>query len=202
MVYGESQFKEKYAQAVDASDQTGINVDTLRNYQWVSERVVMRITELPWSFHQVVAALPPEEQSAWLNKALDRKHEGNPYTFRELKKDVEKAERSKNFKLVHTVLEKIWERIQDGCFTVDAIQKCSECGKNIFDLEMEEINLYMQQLVGSGRAEWRKQGGKKDTQRGDMPDLCVPAGMPAGSDFNPGYRPKVEYGNESEEEHF
>lgn len=202
MVYGEHEYKEKYAQATDANDKTGINIDTLRNYQWVSEHVppVMRITEIPWSFHQLVAALPPEDQQQWLNKAAERKAASEPYTFRELKKEIEKVERSKNFKLVHAVLEKIWERIQDGCYTPESIMKCSECGKDIFGLEQEEIKLYMQQLVGSGKAEWRDQGGKKDDQRGSMPKLCVPVGTPAGSDFNASYRPRVEYGEE--EDHF
>ena|ERR1051326_703160 len=202
MAYGDHEYKEKYAQAVDAHEETGLNVDTLRNYQWVSEHVppVMRITNLPWSFHQVVAALPEVDQKEWLGKAQERKEQGDPYTFRELKRDIEKSQRAKNFRLVNAVLDKIWERIQDGCYTAEAIMKCSECGKDIFGLDTEEIQLYMQQLVGSGKAEWRKQGGKKDDQRGDMPKLCVPAGMPAGSDFVAGYRPKVEYGDE--EDHY
>ena len=114
---------------------------------------------------------------------------------------MEKAERTKNFKLVGAILDKIWERIDDGCYTVEAIKKCSECGKDIFGLDDDEIRLYMQQLVGAGKAEWRKQGGKTDVARGEATTLCVPAGMPAGSDFDTGYRPRVEYG-EQDNEHF
>lgn len=202
MIYGEHQYKEKYAQAIDVSDETGLNVDTLRNYQWVSERVspVMRITELPWSFHQVVASLNPPAQQEWLGKALERKRAQDPYTFRELKRDVEKAERQKNFKLVNSILEKLWERMQDGCWTAEALGKCSECGNSMFGLDVDEIRLYQQQLVGMGRAEWRKQGGRKDGQKGEMVMLCVPVGTPAGSDMSSGYRPRVEYGDD--EEHF
>lgn len=198
MAYGERKYGDtKYAQAVDVHEQTGINVDTLRYYQHVSEKVspVRRLTNLSWSHHQVICGLPDKEQSQWLTEAAK---EG--YSYRELKRAVEKSERAKNFKLVHAVLEKIWERIQDGCYTPESIMKCSECGKDIFGLDADEIKLYMQQLVGSGKAEWRKQGGKKEDQRGSMPELCVPAGTPAGSDFNAGYRPRVEYGEE--EDHF
>lgn len=198
MAYGEKKFGDnKSAQAVDAHEQTGINVDTLRYYQHVSEKIepVRRLTTLSWSHHQAICGLAPADQTAWLNKA-----KGEGWSYRELKREVERSERSKNFKLVHAVLEKIWERIQDGCYTPESIMKCTECGKDIFGLEQEEIKLYMQQLVGSGKAEWRDQGGKKDDQRGSMPKLCVPVGTPAGSDFNAGYRPHVEYGEE--EDHY
>lgn len=197
MAYGEKRFGDnKYAQAVDAHEQTGINVDTLRYYQHVSEKVepVRRLTTLSWSHHQVICGLGKAEQTEWLNKAKD---EG--WSYRELKREVERSERAKNFKLVHAVLEKIWERMQDGCWTAEALMKCSECGKDIFGFDIQEIRLYQQQLVGMGRAEWREQGGKKDDQRGDMPTLCVPVGTPAGSDYSTGYRPRVEYGDE---EHF
>lgn len=204
MAYGEKHFSEKYAQAIDVSDQTGINVDTLRNYQWVSEHVppVMRITTVPWSFHQVIAALPPKEQRKWLKHASEMRAAGEKYSYRDLKRDVEREERNQRFQLVKTVMDRIWERIQDGCYTPEAIMKCSECGSNIFGLEQKEIELYMQQLVGSGKCEWRDQGGKTDVARGESTQLCVPKDLPVGSDFSmPGYRPHVEYG-EDDEEHF
>ena len=102
----------------------------------------MRITNLPWSFHQAVAALSPDEQGSWLAEA-----KGAGWTYRELKGAIRKAEQKRNFKLVEAVLEKVWERIQDGCYTAEAILKCGECGKDIFDLDVEQIKLYMQQLV-------------------------------------------------------
>ena len=198
MAYGDRKYGDtKYAQAVDVHEQTGINVDTLRYYQHVSEKVapVRRLTNLSWSHHQVISGLDADDQKRWLKTAAT---EG--YSYRELKREVEKEERSKNFRLVNATLEKIWERIQDGCYTAETIMKCGECGKDIFGLDAEEIKLYMQQLVGSERAEWRKQGGKKDEQRGGPVMLCVPAGMPDGTAYI-GYRPTVEYGEDSEE-HF
>ena len=95
MQYGEQAYGEKYAQAVDAYEQTGINVDTLRNYQWVSEHVpvVRRLTTLSWSHHQAIAALPPKEQTQWLQEAVK---EG--WSYRDLRREVDKAERKKNFK--------------------------------------------------------------------------------------------------------
>lgn len=192
--FGENKWGEKYAQAVDA---TGLDYGTLANAVSVAKNVdsSLRNEKLSWSHHVAVAKLGPADQRSWLDRA-----EKEGLSYRELRRLVEKAERTKNFKLTSTILEKVWERIEDGCYTAEAIAKCGECGNNIFTLELEEIKLYMQQLVGAGRAEWRKQGGKKDDQRGDMPTLCVPVGTPAGSDYSAGYRPRVEYGDG--EEHF
>lgn len=194
--FGENKWGEMYSQAIET---TGLDYQTLMDAVYVARNVEfsLRNENLTWSHHRAVAPVQDrEEQRYWLDKAEDEK-----LPYRELRRLIDRAQRAKDFRLVNTTLDKIWERIENGCYTVEAIQKCNECGKNVFDLEAEEIKLYMQQLVGSGKAEWRKQGGRKEGQKGDMPDLCVPAGMPAGSDYEPGYRPKVEYGDE-EEEHF
>jgi hypothetical protein len=193
--FGENKWGEKYAQAVDA---TGLDYGTLANAVSVSKRIdpSLRNEKLSWSHHVAVAYLDDKEQKFWLDKA-----EAEHLPYRELRRMVEKEQRAKNFRLASSILEKVWERIQDGCYTAEAIAKCGECGNNIFGLELSELQLYMQQLVGSGKAEWRKQGGKKDNQRGDMLELCVPAGTPWGSDLDLGYRPKVEYGDDPEE-HF
>lgn len=191
MTYGEQRYGEKQAQALDAHEETGRNVDTLRNYQWVAEHVpvVRRLTTLSWSHHQAIAALKPKEQVVWLERA-----QAEGLSYRELRREVDKSERAKNFRLVGTILEKIWDRIQDGCYTADAIIKCGECGKDIFDLDATEIKLYMQQLVGSGKAEWRNQGGR--IGQGEPLTLCVPKGMPAGSDLD------LRRSRGDDEEHF
>lgn len=201
MIYGEREYQSQRSQAIEVSAEIGVNKDTIRNYQWVSESVdpAMRIATLPWSFHQLVAALPPKAQSKWLNKAKERKDAGEGYTFRELKREIETSERVKKFSLVNAILEKVWDRIEDGCYTAEAILKCSECNNNIFGLEQEEIQLYMQQLVGSGRAEWRNQGGKTDVASGSPTKLCVPKGMPAGSDLDLG---RKRNGDDDGEEHY
>lgn len=192
--YGESEYGEKYAQGLQTTGQT---YQTLADDVYVASRVEisLRNEKLSFNHHRAVAALPPAQQKKWLSRAVT---EG--WSYRELRREIEKDKRGKDFKLTGTILDKVWERIQDGCYTADAILKCGECGKNIFDLDAEQIKLYMQQLVGAGKAEWRKQGGRKDDQRGDMVDLCVPVGTPFGSAFESGYRPKVEYGEE--EDHF
>jgi len=80
-------------------------------------------------------------------------------------------------------LEAIWERIKDGCYTPDAIVKCSECGHRIFNLNTDQVNEYLQRLVDDGRAEWRRRGGKTYQQRGAMEILCVPRDLPSGEAF-------------------
>lgn len=72
LYFGERKYGERYAHALALSEATGINVDSIRNAMWVSERVpsvVRRLTSLSWTHHQAVAALDPEAQDALLAKA-------------------------------------------------------------------------------------------------------------------------------------
>jgi ParB/RepB/Spo0J family partition protein len=81
-----------------------------------------------------------------------------------------------------STLERIYNRIESGCYTPDAIRHCDECGSTMFPtLSNDDIHSYLERLVKEGRAEWRKQGGKKDDQRSSMVMLCVPVGTPTGA---------------------
>lgn len=95
-----------------------------------------------------------------------------------------------------STLERIYSRIESGCYTPDAIRHCDECGSTILpSLSNDDIYAYLEVLVKDGRAEWRKQGGKKDDQRGSMNMLCVPIGTPTGAvDFTE--RNRLSRGNE------
>jgi len=66
--YGEHEYGEKYAQAIEA---TGLEGKTLRNYVFVAEHVEMsrRRDNVDFSTHAEVAALPPEDQEEILEKA-------------------------------------------------------------------------------------------------------------------------------------
>lgn len=68
-VYGEQHFGERYADAI--SEESGYAVETVRVAQWVAERVPpdRRRSDLSWAHHRAVAALEPDEQEAWLDKA-------------------------------------------------------------------------------------------------------------------------------------
>jgi len=72
--YGEQEYGEKYAQVLDAHKATGIDVDTLRNYQWVASRVkvVTRVTGVSWSAHREVATLSDSKQRKVLSR-IDKK---------------------------------------------------------------------------------------------------------------------------------
>lgn len=74
--YGEDVYGEKYSQALEV---TGYDYETLRAAGWVAGKVetVRRRTVLSWSHHKEVAALPPAEQDAWLDKAGPKK-DGEP----------------------------------------------------------------------------------------------------------------------------
>ncbi|MBA3766775.1 MAG: hypothetical protein H0W99_07275 [Acidobacteria bacterium] len=143
------------------------------------------------------AALRTDNPPAALEVFAREKDKNVFFSVRDAYREAEKL-KQKTFRLSDSTLDKVWDRIQDGCYTADAILKCGECGKNIFDLDADQIKLYMEQLVGSGKAEWRDQGGKTDVGRGGPTELCVPVDLPAGSNYR-AYRPTVEYGDDSEE---
>jgi hypothetical protein len=65
IVYGEACFGEEAAQAI------GRSPETMRGYAWVSERIPAsrRRASLSWSAHRAVAALPPHEADALLDRA-------------------------------------------------------------------------------------------------------------------------------------
>ncbi|MFA5376469.1 MAG: DNA methyltransferase [Dehalococcoidia bacterium] len=66
--YGENRYGDKYAQAIDATD---YDYGTLANARYVAEKVEFsrRRENLPFSHHQEVASLPPEDQEMLLSKA-------------------------------------------------------------------------------------------------------------------------------------
>src|SRR5688572_3601409 len=93
--YGEQNYGEKYAQVVDAHKKTGIPVDVLRQYQWVADKVkpVTRVTELEWSVHREVAALPEDKQREILQAGLAQKQAGKRYTRRQAERDAARVKR-------------------------------------------------------------------------------------------------------------
>lgn len=86
-------FPEKWAQAVEATE---YDQETLRKAAWVASRVPRgtRRESLPYRHHEVIAALPPEEQKQWLD-ASEPEREGEPprYSSRELSSAIKKEEK-------------------------------------------------------------------------------------------------------------
>lgn len=68
LVYGEGRFGDRYKQAIA---KTSLDYQTLRNYAWVARRfdVSRRRDTLSFQHHVEVAALPPEQQRMWLDRA-------------------------------------------------------------------------------------------------------------------------------------
>jgi len=66
--YGEKHYGETYTQALDETD---YEEKTLRNAKYVSSKIDLsrRRDNLSFSHHAEVAALPPDEQEYWLEKA-------------------------------------------------------------------------------------------------------------------------------------
>jgi hypothetical protein len=66
--YGTSRWGEKYSEAARI---TGYDIKTLRNYAYVAKRFDLsrRRDKLTWSHHAEVAALEPDEQDRWLDRA-------------------------------------------------------------------------------------------------------------------------------------
>lgn len=68
LVYGESQFHDRYYEAIK---QTSLSYQTLRNYTWVARNFPMprRRHNLSFSHHLEVVSLDQPEQDYWLRKA-------------------------------------------------------------------------------------------------------------------------------------
>jgi hypothetical protein len=68
LIYGETAFQGRYR---DATEQTSLDYQTLRNYAWVARKFSMsrRRDNLSFAHHAEVAALSEPEQDFWLRKA-------------------------------------------------------------------------------------------------------------------------------------
>ncbi|MER5411380.1 LmbU family transcriptional regulator [Streptomyces virginiae] len=68
LVYGESEFQDRYHEAVK---RTSLSYQTLRNYTWVARKfpLTRRRQNLSFSHHLEVVALDEPEQDYWLRKA-------------------------------------------------------------------------------------------------------------------------------------
>ena len=68
--FGEARYGEKYAQAMAS---TGYALQTVKNAAYVARAIApeRRRDDVSFSHHAEVAPLPPEEQTAWLQKVVD-----------------------------------------------------------------------------------------------------------------------------------
>lgn len=82
--YGEAKYGERAAQALDSR----WAFQTWADAGWVAGRIETsrRREVLPWSHHKEVAALPPESQDAWLDRAAEEK-----LSHRELRYAIKRA---------------------------------------------------------------------------------------------------------------
>lgn len=80
--FGEAKYGEMYAQAMDEHD---LAYQTLQDYKYVASKVQLsvRTDNLTFMHHKMVAALPPPQQTEWLDKAED---EG--WSAKELRKQI------------------------------------------------------------------------------------------------------------------
>lgn len=68
LVYGQNRYPDRYKRAIE---KTGLDHQTLRNYAWVARKFPpeRRHGGLSMQHHLEVAALPEQEQDAWLERA-------------------------------------------------------------------------------------------------------------------------------------
>ncbi|MEV6632800.1 LmbU family transcriptional regulator [Actinoplanes sp. NPDC051470] len=76
IVYGESQYADRYRRAVDAA---GLEYQTIRNYAWVARRFDLgrRRSALSFQHHAEVARFSDTEQDVWLAQAEERRWSRN-----------------------------------------------------------------------------------------------------------------------------
>lgn len=128
-------------------------------------------------FRRVEVALKAKERG-WTIARLRRAVEGNNPR---LPKDSE------------GYAERIFEKMEDGCYTPEAVAACGECGRWAFSgITIDDIRMQMEKFVAEGKAERRKQGGKTEVARGEATTLYVPAGTPSAETFTT-MRPRSIY---------
>lgn len=86
--------RERFGEKADQilSDVTGWTPETLRTYEWTSDKIPKsrrRMDVLEYAHHQAVARLAPPEQKKWLAKAADDDDER--WTVARLKQAVKKS---------------------------------------------------------------------------------------------------------------
>ncbi|HEX9991614.1 MAG TPA: hypothetical protein VGB14_01670 [Acidimicrobiales bacterium] len=89
-LYGKQRWPDRYHQAAEV---TGLAVDTCRVAEWVAEKYdpVMRITDLSFYHHQVVASVDdPATRSWWLERARAENLSG--HALRQQRKEHERGE--------------------------------------------------------------------------------------------------------------
>ena len=97
--YGEHLYGEMYSQALET---TGLELRTLEAYAYVAKHVrsTIRIVDVGWSLHQVLAPYPSSEQRAWLRKAVEG-DDGVPWTKARLRSELRLAQRREQFAAGH-----------------------------------------------------------------------------------------------------
>lgn len=82
--------EQKWGMYDDVAEETGYEINTLRQYKQVSEAVKSdtRVSDLGYAHHREVAPLPPEKQKLFLKKAVDEN-----LTVRELRQEIRKEQR-------------------------------------------------------------------------------------------------------------
>lgn len=102
LVYGEHEFGEQAAQAIDAQHWSE---STVRAYRWLAERVPpgSRVDGLDMAHHLAVAKLPPAEQRKWLRSALEGDG-GARWSVTRLKTELAKADGRPTSPLAYYVL--------------------------------------------------------------------------------------------------
>lgn len=168
LAHGENRWGEKFAQVIDAHKKTGINVNTLRDYQRVASQVPfdVRTSNLEWSVHREVAGLPKPRQVEVLRKAAaDPKKWTKRATQRYVETGLEPGETSEidaaalagaslNAELPAEDLKAVADRAMItfllGALTTvaDLVQKCPrpKFTSDVLDSWTDEINDHLEQL--------------------------------------------------------
>ena len=145
--YVEDAFGEQASQIVDASNWSE---STLKVYRWVCKQVPMavRLPELSFSHHQVVAEFSPEDQASWLLRASDGEDD-HAWSVGRLRKQIKLAKAGKQ-------AEPKWYLLVD-------------CGSE------EKRGELMCQLNNLGFSQYKEVGGVKVKARAKKPKKEITA---------------------------
>lgn len=117
--YGTARWGERYVEAVKL---TGFDTKSLRNMRYVSSRFALslRRDNLTWSHHVLLAAMDPNEQTHWLDRAV-----ANRFSVEDLRTELRSAQRGGYAPREHLRESKLDEDDESGPRPMLA---CPQCG--------------------------------------------------------------------------
>ena len=133
IVGGEARFNLSYK---TIAERTGLKIETIRQYAYVSRNASIRIDELSFSHHHAVINLSPAQQKKWLQRAVE-----NEWSVADLRRQIKGDTLPTTVPILadkanRNTMNRVWRHVQRG--TLDQIK----------DGDLDMIEAWFKELRG------------------------------------------------------